>query len=113
VAFSTDESYLFASAANQVLVYQVSDGKLLHSLKGHKEPVTSVTALVNGGLASGGADKTVIIWSQKFEGVLKYTHSFTIQALEQDPLSGILVSCTAGDFGLWSADKKAVNKTKV
>lgn len=77
---------MFATAANQVLVYQVSDGKLLQSLKGHKEPVTAVTALANGGLASGGADKTVIIWSPKFEGVLKYSHSYSIQALEQDPL---------------------------
>lgn len=94
-------------------MYQVSDGKLLHSLKGHKEPVTVVTALANGGLASGSADKTVIIWSPKFEGVLKYSHSYSIQALEQDNLSGILVSGTAGDFGLWSADKKAVAKNKV
>ena len=104
---------MFATAAKEVLVYQVDNGKLLNRLKGHKDTVTSVTALANGGLASGGADKTVIIWSPKFEGVLKYSHSYSIQALEQDALSGILVSCTAGDFGLWSAEIKSVNKIKV
>ena len=104
---------MFATAANQVLVYDVDDGKLIQTLKGHKDTVTCVTALVNGGLASGAADKTVIIWSPKFEGVLKYTHSYSIQALEQDPFSQVLVSCTAGDFGLWSAERKGVSKTKV
>ncbi len=113
MVFSSDEKYLFATAANQVLVYNVEDGKLMQTLKGHKDTVTCVTALVNGGLASGAADKTVIIWSPKFEGVLKYSHSYSIQALEQDPLSQVLVSGTAGDFGLWSAEKKAVTKTKV
>jgi intraflagellar transport protein 122 len=29
--------------------------------------------------ASGGADKTVIIWTSKAEGVLKFTHNDSIQ----------------------------------
>ncbi len=69
--------------------------------------------MANGGLASGGADKTVIIWNSNYEGVLKYTHHHSIQALEQEPVSGLLVSCTSGDFGLWHAEQKSVNKTKV
>ena len=62
--------------------------------------------------ASGGADKTVIIWTSRAEGVLRYSHSDSIQALAYNPVSGQLASATATDFGLWSPDQKSVAKHK-
>ncbi|KIZ06021.1 hypothetical protein MNEG_1945 [Monoraphidium neglectum] len=63
--------------------------------------------------ASGGADKTVIIWTSKGEGILKYTHGDSIQALAYNPATQQLASGTAGDLGLWSPEQKAVTKHKV
>ena len=51
--------------------------------------------------ASGGADKTVIIWdAESKEGVLKYTHNDSIQCLAYCPVSQLLLSCTSSDIGL-------------
>ena len=52
--------------------------------------------------ASGGADKTVIIWdAESMEGVLKYTHNDSIQCLAYSPVSQLLLSCTSSDIGLY------------
>ena len=49
---------------------------------GHKDVVYAVDYSPDGKrFASGGADKTVIIWSSKAEGILKYTHTESIQKL--------------------------------
>lgn len=63
--------------------------------------------------ASGGADKTVIIWTHKAEGILKYSHNDAIQCLAYNPATQQLASGTASDFGLWSQDQKSVSKNKV
>lgn len=63
--------------------------------------------------ASGGADHTVIIWTKKAEGILKYTHNESITALAFSPGTTTLASCTQLDFGLWRQEQKTVNKHKV
>jgi len=63
--------------------------------------------------ASGGADKTIIIWTDKAQGILKYSHNETIQRLAYNPVTAQLASCTAADFGLWSPEQKSVQKHKV
>ena len=63
--------------------------------------------------ASGGADKAVIIWTSKAEGILKYLHQDTIQCLAYNPVTQVLASATATDFGFWSPDQKSVAKHKV
>lgn len=63
--------------------------------------------------ASGGADKCVIIWTNKLEGILKYSHNDAIQCLSYNPISHQLASCAHSDFGLWSAEQKSVQKHKV
>ena len=35
--------------------------------------------------ASGGADKCVIIWTSKLEGILKYSHNDAIQVRKREP----------------------------
>lgn len=48
------------------------------------------------------------------EGSLKYSHSDSIQCLSLNRVTGVLLSCTSSDFGLWSkSNQKAVTKIKV
>lgn len=114
VAFSPLGSVLIASAGSQVLVYDTSTGELIQALKAHKDTVYCVDYSPDGKrFASGGADKQVVIWSEKLEGILKYSHNDPIQALAHNPVSGLLVSCSTSDIGLWSPEQKAVTKFKV
>jgi hypothetical protein len=129
-------------------------------------PVYCVAYASNGKrFASGGADRTVIIWTSKArhgggvegqqegglghgpaaccgssplpvpnavhmrmrppptmpphhcapqaEGILKYTHGDSIQALAYNPATHQLASGTATDLGLWSPEQKSVTKHKV
>ena len=39
-------------------------------------------------------------------------HNDPIQCLAFNPVTHVLVSCSSVDFGFWSAEKPAVNKTK-
>jgi intraflagellar transport protein 122 len=114
IDFSRDGKMIVVACANLVLVYDVKEGDLIHRLKGHKADVYSVSFIRDGTrFASGGADKTVIIWSIKGEGVLKYTHNDSIQKVAYNQATDQLVSCTASDFGLWSKEQKSVSKLKV
>ncbi|KAJ3038043.1 hypothetical protein HK097_003308, partial [Rhizophlyctis rosea] len=113
LCFIGDGSQLVAAAGAELLVYDVAEGDLLQSLKAHKDTVICVTPLRTGGFASGGADKTVIIWSGKCEGIVKYTHNDPIQCLAGNMVSGQVVSCTSSDVGLWSTEMKTVAKHKV
>jgi len=47
------------------------EGDCVHSLSGHTSFVYSLAVLPNGGIVSGGEDRTVRIWAGKF-------HSFII-----------------------------------
>lgn len=47
------------------------------------------------------------------EGILKYTHNDSIQALSYNPITQQLASCTASDLGMWSPEQKSVAKHKV
>uniref|UniRef100_A0A8C9KTW3 Intraflagellar transport protein 122 homolog n=1 Tax=Panthera tigris altaica TaxID=74533 RepID=A0A8C9KTW3_PANTA len=74
LAFKPDGTQLILAAGNRLLVYDTSDGTLLQPLKGHKDTVYCVAYAKDGKrFASGSADKSVIIWTSKLEGILKYT----------------------------------------
>jgi len=63
---------LVAGSGNRVLVYNTAE-KTLKTLKGHKDTVYCVAYAKDGKLlASGSADKCVILWSEALEGILKY-----------------------------------------
>ncbi|XP_030763034.1 intraflagellar transport protein 122 homolog [Sitophilus oryzae] len=113
LCFNPDGTQLIVAGGNHVLVYDVADGTLIQHLKGHKEKVHTVSYAKNGEkFASGSADKTVIIWSNKLEGLLKYSHNDSVQCVAFNPLSHQLASCALTDFAFWSADQKAVQKHK-
>lgn len=114
IAFKPDGTQIIVAAGNRVLVYDATDGDLVHSLKGHKESVFCVAYSRHGKkFASGGADKQVIIWTHKAEGILKYNHNESIQCLAYNPVTQQLASGTASDLGLWSPEQKSVSKRKV
>ena len=97
-----------------MLVFDASDGELLHALKGHRGAVYCVAYAWDGRrFASGGADKAVIVWTSRGEGVLRYAHGDAIQTLAYNPATHQLASGTASDLGLWSPEQKAVTKHRV
>uniref|UniRef100_A0A2K6GBH6 Intraflagellar transport protein 122 homolog n=1 Tax=Propithecus coquereli TaxID=379532 RepID=A0A2K6GBH6_PROCO len=113
LAFKPDGTQLILAAGNRLLVYDTSDGTLLQPLKGHKDTVYCVAYAKDGQrFASGSADKSVIIWTSKLEGILKYTHNDSIQCVSYNPVTHQLASCSSSDFGLWSHEQKSVSKHK-
>lgn len=114
LVYSPDGTQLLAAVGNRILVYDAADGDLLHSLKGHRDLIYTLTYSRDGKrFASGGADKTIIIWTSKCEGILKYSHGDSIQCLAYNPVTQQLASGTSTDFGLWSPEQKSVQKYKV
>ncbi|CAH1119744.1 unnamed protein product [Phaedon cochleariae] len=114
LCFNPEGTQLIVAGGNHVLVYNTNDGSLIQLLKGHKDKVHSVCYAKNGEkFASGSADKNVIIWSNKLEGLLKYSHGDSVQCLAFNPLSHQLASCALSDFAFWSTEQKAVQKHKI
>ncbi|XP_057655488.1 intraflagellar transport protein 122 homolog isoform X2 [Diorhabda carinulata] len=114
LCFKPDGTQLIVAGGHHVLVYDTNDGTLIQLLKGHKDKVHAVCYAKNGEkFASGSADKTVIIWSNKLEGLLKYSHGDSVQCLAFNPLSHTLASCALSDFAFWSTEQKSVQKHKI
>ncbi len=114
VVFSPDGRQVLVAVGNRVMVYDAVEGVLQHQLRGHKDVIYALAYSRDGKrFASGGADRNIIIWTSKCEGILKYSHSEAVQCLAYNPITQQLASGTAGDFGLWSSEQKAVQKFKV
>lgn len=74
LCFHPDGEHLVVGAGDKLLIYEPTDGTLLRPLKGHKDVIYALSYAKDGKkFASGGNDKSVIIWSNKFEGILKYS----------------------------------------
>ncbi|MED6266259.1 hypothetical protein CHARACLAT_000298, partial [Characodon lateralis] len=114
LAFKPDGSQIIIAAGQRVLVCDAKDGTIIQPLKGHSGTVYCVAYAKDGKrFASGSADKSIIIWTSKLEGILRYTHNDAIQCVAYNPITHQLASCSSGDFGLWSPEQKSVNKNKV
>ncbi|XP_015239030.1 PREDICTED: intraflagellar transport protein 122 homolog, partial [Cyprinodon variegatus] len=114
LAFKPDGSQIIIAAGQRVLVCDAKDGTIIQPLKGHNGTVYCVAYAKDGKrFASGSADKSIIIWTSKLEGILRYTHNDAIQCVAYNPVTHQLASCSSGDFGLWSPEQKSVSKTKV
>ncbi|XP_001602472.1 intraflagellar transport protein 122 homolog [Nasonia vitripennis] len=113
LCYNPSGTQLIVAAGQHVLVYESNDGALIQLLKGHKDVVYCVCYAKDGKkFASGSADKTVIIWTSKLEGILKYSHNEAVQSMQFNPVSHQLLSCSLSDIALWSAEQKAVQKHK-
>ena len=112
--FSPDGTQLLVAVGLRVIVYDASTGEPIHTLRGHGDYCYTIAYVKNGKrFASGGADKTILIWTYKCEGILKYKHNESIQSLCYNPMAQQLASVTSQDFGLWSPEDKAVKKYKL
>jgi intraflagellar transport protein 122 len=113
VCYRPDGAQVIAAVGNRVHVYDAL-GDLLHTLRGHKDTVNCVSYCYdNKQFASGGADKMVIIWTSRGEGILKFAHNESIQSVAYNPVTHQLLSVTATDFGMWSTQQKNVVKHKL
>ncbi|KAG7202395.1 hypothetical protein KM043_018711, partial [Ampulex compressa] len=113
LCFNPDGTQLVVAAGHQVLVYETNDGALVQPLKGHKDTVYCVCYAKDGKkFASGSADKSVIIWTSKLEGILKYSHNEAVQAMEFNPVSHQLLSCALSGIAFCSPEQKAIQKHK-
>lgn len=113
LCFNPSGTQLVVASGHQVLVYETNDGALIQPLKGHKDTVYCVCYARDGKkFASGSADKSVIIWTSKLEGILKYSHNEAVQSMHFNPISHQLLSCSLSDIAFWSAEQKAVQKHK-
>ncbi|XP_054721497.1 LOW QUALITY PROTEIN: intraflagellar transport protein 122 homolog [Uloborus diversus] len=113
IAIKPDGSMIIIASGTKLLVYD-PDGKLIQPLKGHSGTVYCVGFSKDGlRFASGGADKQVIIWTCKLEGILRYSHHDAVQCLAYNPVSDQLASCAFSDFGLWSPEQKSVSKHRI
>ena len=100
IAFNPAGTQLVAAVGSRVLVYDCIDGDLLHSLKGHKDTVYAVGYSRDGKrFASGGADNTIIIWTSKATGILKYSHNESIQRIASQKLVMTVVSVNCSSWG--------------
>ncbi|XP_022648353.1 intraflagellar transport protein 122 homolog isoform X1 [Varroa destructor] len=114
VCFEPDGAKLLVAAGSKILVYNTDSGQLIDALKGHKDLVYCLSYASDGQrFASGGADKMVIIWTPQLEGILKYSHTDSLQCLSYNPITHQLLSCATGDFGIWSWEQKSVTKHRV
>ncbi|XP_037299946.1 intraflagellar transport protein 122 homolog isoform X2 [Manduca sexta] len=114
ICFSPDGTQLVVGAGEKLMVYDPRDGALVQLLQAHKGAVHAVSYCGDGKkFASGSADKNVIIWTSKMEGILKYSHSESIQCIAYNPVTFHLASCAVSDFAFWSTDVKAVQKYRV
>ena len=114
LAFSSDGSRLVVSRGRRIALYNCNDGTLIKYLKGHKDKVYSVSfSYDDKRIASGGADKSTIIWNEEGKGILKFTHSDSIQVVAYNPVEDLLASCSSSDFGFWSPQEKSIVKHKV
>lgn len=74
LAISPDGNLLLAVADQKIYVYDILKKSLIESLKGHKDNVYCICYAHDGKrFATGSADKQVIIWTSKMEGILKYS----------------------------------------
>ena len=78
---------MLLAVADRVFIYDTQTGQMVKQIRGHRETVYCIAYQKDGQkFATGGADNSVVIWSQNGEGLLKYNHNDKIQCLAFNPV---------------------------
>ena len=65
-------------------------------------------------IASGGADKTVSVWTWELGQKYTFQHAASVQALAFNPITpNILATSSATDFAIWTMPSSTLKKIKV
>jgi WD40 repeat protein len=68
----------------------------------------------NNYIASGGADRTVSVWTYELSQKYTYTHLESIQCVAFNPvLHAVLASCSSVDFAIWTMPSSTLRKIRV
>ena len=112
LAYTPDGTKLLAVVGDFILVYDTKTGEVIHSVRGyHKADIYCIAINRNGSrMATGSADKQVIIWKSDFKPEAKYTQGESIQCMEFDPLTGKLFSGGEGQFVVSTFDEKKIER---
>ncbi|XP_065909716.1 intraflagellar transport protein 122 homolog [Dysidea avara] len=114
VAVRPDGQKLYVASGGKILLYHASNGVFEKAVKAHKETVYCLAILRDGQrMASGGSDKTVIIWSLDLIGLLKFTLGDSIQCMAFNPVTHHLLSCSSVDIGLWYGEQSTVTRHRI
>jgi WD40 repeat protein len=118
VTFSSSGNFIAAAVFGrnpQIPVWQVTDGKLLHTLEGHTSYVNKVAISPDETiLASGASDNTVRLWRIS-DGVLLHTlegHKYSVEDVVFSP-DGITLASGDGDIRLWRVEDGTLLRTMI
>ena len=115
VAFDPLGKCVLIGTDKNILICDYKTGALIHSINEHEVNVYCVAFHPNGKqFASGGGDKNVMLWNRNGQGILKYSHNYSIEHLEYNPISFELISITSFDICLWNTKQnKRVYKSNI
>ncbi|KAI3385593.1 hypothetical protein SNEBB_004232 [Seison nebaliae] len=109
-----ENTQLICAAGKHVLVYTIINGVIEKTLKGHSDRINCVAYCKDGTkFASGGRDRTVIIWKKDLTPLIKYSHADSVQCMSFNPITNVLCSCSPIDFNLWREGDESIHKTKM
>jgi intraflagellar transport protein 122 len=114
ITFSPDGLHIIVAAGSRVYMFDAVVSELLKKLKAHKDEVYCLAYSKDGKrFASGSLDTKCIVWNSEGEGLLKISHTNSIQCLAFNPVSHELACCSQGEYSIWSPDSNDVGKIKV
>lgn len=114
IAVRPDGQRLYVAAGGKILLYHTLTGVFDKAVKAHKDQIYCLAVAQDGKkLASGGSDKTVIIWNLDLVGLLKFTLGDTVQSLAFNPVTHHLLSCSSVDVGLWCGEQSSVVRHRI
>ncbi|MCA9179654.1 MAG: WD40 repeat domain-containing protein [Planctomycetales bacterium] len=98
VAFSADGSQLATASADKTAkVFNLADDKEVAKLEGHQDAVWTVAFGKDGHIATGGADRQVILWKDGKEKA-KMKHKDWVSQLAFSPAGDAIAAADQGRF---------------
>jgi WD40 repeat protein len=116
VAFSKDGKILISGSGKKdktIKLWNVADGKLLKTLKGHQAPINSLSVSPDGRtFASGSDDKTIKLWDFSSGEPLKTLkgHKSAVNTVTFSPGGNMISSCDKKNILLWDTSNGKILK---